>query len=170
MARETIADLVRMARERRGLTQAQVGRLTHYQQRTISDFERGNRREHVFEYAIRLARALDDITLFRRIIEIETGVPIAGIPVPDGLDRHPASLRDLARREEREATEAMESLEFWRLGPAQRSAAERVAKELLDSITAQQWAFDSLCERCELDPDELIAKHRRERASELISA
>lgn len=157
---KTIGELCREAREKRGLSQEQVAGLTHFARRTVSDFERDERVEHQFGFACRLARALSDMDLLRQVIAVETGVPAAGRPVPDGIDRHAAALRDLALREKQEAVEALASLCFWRLGPGQRDQAERAARELLDAITASQWAFDALCAAAGIDPDELMRSHR----------
>lgn len=157
---KSIGQLCREARERRGLSQEQVAAMTHFARRTISNFERDERTAEQFAYACRLARALDDMELLRQVIEIEVGVPAAGRPIPDGIDRHAAALRDLAIREKREAMGALESLCFWRLGPDQREAAERAARELLDAITATQWVYDALCAAAGIDPDELMRTHR----------
>jgi len=157
---KSIGVIVREARERRGLSQEQVAALTHYGRRTISDFERDERVEHQFDYACRLARALNDMDLLRQVVAIETGVPVAGTPVPETIDRHVAALRDLAIREKQEAVEALNSICFWRLGPDQRETAERAARELLDAITASQWVYDALCAAAGIDPDELMRRHR----------
>lgn len=156
----TIGSLCKKAREKRGLSQAQVARITHFDRRTVSNFERDERLEAQFTFACRLARALDDMDLLRRVIAIEAGVPVAGAPVPDDIDRHAAALRDLALREKQEAMDALASVCFWRLGPEQREAAERAARELLDAITASQWAYDALCTAAGIDPDELMKNHR----------
>lgn len=162
MARETLGTICKEALDARGMTQDQAGRLTHFARRTVSDFLRDQRTERQLEFACRLACALNDMTLLRRAIAIEIGVPAAGIPVPDGIDCHPASLWGLARREEQEADEAMAAVEFWRLGPEQREEAEHAATQLLEEIAAKQWAFDALCTASGLDPDELM---RRQSAS-----
>src|SRR5690606_29105838 len=110
MARKTLGMLCREAREKRGLSQEDVAALTHYARRTISDFERDERLESQFEYVCRLARALDDMNLLREAIAIHAGVPVAGRPVPEGVDRHVAALKELAIREKQEALEALQAV------------------------------------------------------------
>lgn len=158
MARETIGTICKQALDARGMSGAEAGRLTHFAPRTVSDYLNDKRTERQFEFACRLACAINDMTLFRRAIEIETGVPIAGTPVPEGVDQHPASLWQLARREEQEAAEALGAVEFWRLGPEQRTEAERAAIQLWEEIAAKQWIFDALCGATGLDPDELMRR------------
>lgn len=160
MARKTLGTLCRDARERRGLSQEQVACLTHFSRRTISDFERDMRLESQFEYVCRLAKALDDMELLREAISIVVGIPAAGLPLPADIDRHVAALKELAIREKREALEALQAVPSWKVGPEQRELAEQAARELLDAITASQWAYDALCAAAGIDPDELMKSHR----------
>lgn len=156
----TLGQLCLKARESRGLSQADAGAMTGFARRTVSDFERDARTESQFEYACKLACALDDMDLLRRAIEIETGVPVAGRPMPERIDKHAAALRDLAIREKHEAIEALRSIPFWRLGPEHQEIVRQAAQELLDSMQASQWLFDALCAAAKLDPDELMRRHR----------
>ena len=160
MIKRSIGQLCREAREVRGLTQDDTAALTHYDRRTISDYERDRRTEGQFRYACRRAEALGDMNLFRAAIAIETGVPIAGSPVPDGIDRHIAALRDLAMKEKREAWEALAQIPVWQVGPERRAKAERAAEEVLDSIIASGWVYQYLCALAEIDPYELMRRRR----------
>lgn len=158
MSRQTIGQLCKDSRVAKGLSQDDAAKLTHYARRSVSDFERDRRTEQVFGYACRLAQALDDMSLLRKVVAIEVGVPVAGRPVPEGVDRHVACLRDLAIKEKRQAIEVLSEVPFWQLGPGQKDAAERAAIAILGAIDAFSWTYDALCAAAGLDPDELMNK------------
>jgi len=167
---ETIGRLCREARESRGLSQTDVAPMTHFDRRTISDYERGERTENQFRYAVKLARALNDMALLRSVIAVETGVPVAGSAIPDGVDRHVAALRDLAIKEKTEAVEALAQVTFWRIGPEQLCEVERAACEIVDAIASMQWLYDALCMAVGIDPDDLMSKRRFEMQRQFGSA
>lgn len=160
MARMTLGALCREAREKHGLSQEQAGYLTGYARRTVSDLERDERTESQFDYICRLACKLDDLDLLRRAIQIQTGIPIAGMPLPEDLDRHFAALRDLTLHKIEQAVAALRSVASWKLGPDQRDLLEETARKVLDAKRAADWTYDALCAAGGIDPDELMKSHR----------
>jgi len=98
--------------------------------------------------------------LLREVISVVVGILAAVLPLPAVIDMHVAALIELAIREKREALEALQAVPSWKVGPEQRELAEQAARELLDAITASQWAYDALCAAAGIDPDELMKSHR----------
>lgn len=140
-----LGDLVREARESRGLTQAHCGQLTGYSRQAVADFESGRRTQNVFDYCIGLSKAFADRSLYARAVSIHTGVLVV--------------IRDYAVNEHREFEETLALID---LGPSadgqtQRRHVALVYKELREAIEAEQHLLNSLRESYGLNESDLEA-------------
>lgn len=160
-----ISTALREARQRRGLTQHDVGDMAYVSNKLISEVERGNRRLQR-DVGRRIAREMDDAKFHLAwAAESTAGMFVAG--VLDGIDDHPAAVVLRGAEEIEELIEAKTAVRS-RLGKCpdritvdDREVAAKVVQEAIDVITWGQVFVSVVCERFGLSLAEQYEIHRR---------
>jgi transcriptional regulator with XRE-family HTH domain len=156
-------EVLRMERERRNLTQAQLAKRSYMHEATLRCYELGVR-DIPADSAERIAKALQS----PRFALSHCNNCSANLFIPpylDQVDHHPLAVLDAVLSEAKEAVAAIEALRLRNktrpadLTPDDRRQVERAADQLLDLIPAVAMAVSSWAETFGLDCWALVARN-----------